>query len=159
MDLCLNVEDYILNIRVGALIKKENKVLVHHSLKKGHVALPGGRIKLGEDSISALKREIKEELGKDTRFIKTIGIVENFFEVSEKKYHEYFVIHELEFCEGSAYEENLLPKEEDKKDKLEFLWYDLDTKSDYEFVPNNIIDIIIKNEDKIFHYIGKNYEK
>ena len=155
MDLCLNVGEYILNVRVCGVIRHGNKVLVHHNTKKNHVALIGGRIKVGEDSISALKREIKEEIGEDTMFVKTVGFVENFFEISEKKYHEYLIMHELKFCDSSAYEKKLLPKEEDKKDKLEFLWYDLDKRSDYEFVPNNILDVISKNEDKIFHYIRK----
>lgn len=72
MDLCLDVGEYIINVRVGGVIRNENKVLVHHNPKKNHVALIGGRIKMGEDSISALKREIKEEIGEDTIFVKTV---------------------------------------------------------------------------------------
>lgn len=64
-------------------------------------------------------------------------------------------MHELKFCDGSAYEKKLLPKEEDKKDKLEFIWYDLDKKLQYTFVPDNILDFISKNEDKIIHRIRK----
>ena len=65
-DISVIVGEHLLNYRVSAIIKKENKVLVHHSIGSEHFTLPGGRVKEGESSIEALQREIKEEMDFET---------------------------------------------------------------------------------------------
>ena len=65
MDLTLNVDDYKLNVRAAGLLIHNNKVLVHKNLNSDHYALLGGRVEIGEDSAKTLKREVKEELGKE----------------------------------------------------------------------------------------------
>ena len=87
MDISIDIGDNLFNFRVGAVIKNQNKILVHHDKNKEHITLIGGRIKSGEDSITALKREIKEEIGADTEYVKPVAYVENFFEEKGKKYH------------------------------------------------------------------------
>ena len=49
MDLCLDVENYKLNIRVAGVLIHNNKVLTHKDVNKDHYALPGGRIQIGEN--------------------------------------------------------------------------------------------------------------
>ncbi len=65
MDLTLDIEDYKLNIRAAAVIIHNNKILVHRDVSKDHCTLPGGRIAIGESSEGTVKREIKEEMGKE----------------------------------------------------------------------------------------------
>ena len=64
-DLTLDVEDYKLNIRAAGIIIHNGKVLVHRNTNSNHYALVGGRVEIGEDSVSTLKREVQEEMGKD----------------------------------------------------------------------------------------------
>lgn len=45
-----------------AFIEKDGKILILFSEKFG-MDFPGGKLKVGEDSMSALKREVKEETG------------------------------------------------------------------------------------------------
>lgn len=51
-------------MRVRAVIVHDGKLLVVRHVHSGsYVALPGGHIDFGEDPVSALKRELVEELG------------------------------------------------------------------------------------------------
>ena len=90
MDININIEDKVLNYRVAGIIKKDNKILVNERVDIDYVSLIGGRAKIGESSVEALLRELKEETGYDTKHIKTLGIVENFFtsRYDNKEYHE-----------------------------------------------------------------------
>ncbi len=45
-----------------------------------------------ESSDSALTREFKEKLGEDIKIIRLLWIVENFFRLNEKEYHEIAMI-------------------------------------------------------------------
>ncbi len=65
MDLTLDIENYKLNIRAAAVIIHNNKILVHRDIRKDHCTLTGGRIAIGESSKETVKREIKEEIGKE----------------------------------------------------------------------------------------------
>ena len=85
MDLTLDVEEYKLNIRAGGVIIHNNKILTHKSINKDYYCLPGGRISIGESSEETIKREIKEELGKDIEITGYIATIENFFEMENKK--------------------------------------------------------------------------
>ena len=79
MDLTIDIEEYKLNIRSGAVIIHNNKILTHKNIDKDHYCLPGGRVEVGESSEDTIKREIYEELGKEVEIIKYISTIENFF--------------------------------------------------------------------------------
>ena len=93
------VEGYILNIRAGGIITHNGKILLHHNLNKDHYAILGGRMEIGESSEETVKREYKEELGKDVEIKEYIATIENFFEIEKKKYHEIMFIYKLEFVD------------------------------------------------------------
>ena len=97
MDLTIDIEEYKLNIRVGAVIIHNNKILTHKNINKDHYCLPGGRVEIGENSEEAIKREIYEELGKKVEITRYISTIENFFEMENKKYHEIMFVHNVEF--------------------------------------------------------------
>lgn len=97
MNLSIDIEDYKLNIRAGGLIIHNNKILAHKNINKDHYCIPGGRIELGENSETTIKREIQEELGKDIDILKYSSTIENFFYMNEKKYHELYFLYRVEF--------------------------------------------------------------
>lgn len=79
MDLTIEVEDYKLNVRAAGIIIHNNKVLTHRNLNSNHYTFIGGRVEIGEDSASTVKREIEEELGKEAEIIEHGGVIENFW--------------------------------------------------------------------------------
>lgn len=157
-DISVQVDEYLLNYRVSAIIRKGGKVLAHHSLGSEHYTLPGGRVKEGEDTISALQREILEEMNIKTKYVRPVSFIENFFMLKGKKYHELLVTHELEFEDENDYSKNIEPEAEEDKGKLEFKWLDIDELDNIEFVPREMKKVI--KENKSFeHIINNDMEK
>ena len=78
---------------VGGIIVNKNKILVaQRSIQKEHPLkweFPGGKIKVNENPIDALKREIKEELSVDVKKYKFLLDYEYDYQ-DIKKIHLYF---------------------------------------------------------------------
>jgi ADP-ribose pyrophosphatase YjhB (NUDIX family) len=78
-DLCVKMEEGILNIRVGAIIMKENKFLMVENDRFDYMYSVGGRIKFGETAEEAVVREVYEETGIKMEIDRLGFIHENFF--------------------------------------------------------------------------------
>lgn len=123
-DLSFTVDDYKLNIRVGALLEKGDKVLMHRSIRDEFYTPIGGRIAIGEDSVEALKREFLEELSITITDIEVRFVIENFFMIDGQK------IHEISFIYKAKTEDNLPKGESFIVDHLEFKWFEKDKLSE-----------------------------
>ncbi|MCH1624303.1 NUDIX hydrolase [Ferdinandcohnia quinoae] len=88
MDAVFKMENMIFNYRVVGVWIENGHVLLHKQVKGEHWALPGGRVQVMEDSKTALKREIKEELGQSVIVHDLLWITENFFEYNHIPFHE-----------------------------------------------------------------------
>ena len=154
MDLSLNIEDYKLNIRAAAVIIHNNKILVHRNINENHCTLPGGRIAIGESSEQTVKREIKEEMGKETKIIEYIGTIENFFEMNQKKYHEILFIHKLEFTNEEDQKIDYTMKNIEGKEYLKYEWLELDKIDNYNIVPKCLKNIL-KSPNFPIHIINE----
>jgi len=77
-DMCVPCGDGFLNIRVGALIEKDGKLLMVQS-NHGYLYSVGGRIKMGETAQEAVVREVFEETGVQMRVKRLVAVHENYF--------------------------------------------------------------------------------
>ncbi len=62
-DMCIACDEGILNIRVGAIIMKEGKLLMVGNDRADYLYSVGSRIKFGETAEEAVVREVLEETG------------------------------------------------------------------------------------------------
>ena len=78
------------NFRVGAIIQSpdEKQILVHRLSNFDFWLLPGGRVEMLESTDEAIKREVQEELGTESKVSKLIATTESFFNMKDKVYHE-----------------------------------------------------------------------
>ena len=144
-------DNFKFNARVSTLIfnKNKDKILVF-KIEDGrdYYMLPGGRIELYEDSKSAIKREIKEELGVDINF-ELCSIQENFLEKDNFKITQYC------FCYKGIYD-GIINNDKfvclDNSNQC-FYWIDLDKISDYKIFPKSTYNLI--NSNNIEHIIEK----
>lgn len=116
-DVSVMIEDVKFNYRAGLIIECEDEILVEVNPEIDFVTLPGGRIKTMETSKEGLRREIQEELDyllKDEE-INLRGIIENFFEYDNKKYHELYFLYKMKINDDNKLYKNELINQDNKK--------------------------------------------
>lgn len=146
MDITIDVEDYKLNMRAAGIIIHDNKILVHKNINSDHYALVGGRVQIGEDSSQTVKREMKEELGKEVEIKRYIATAENFFNDKGQKYHEILFMYEVEFVDLNDQKIKEPMKNLEGKDYLHYEWLDLDKLDEYNILPAVVKDILKENK-------------
>jgi ADP-ribose pyrophosphatase YjhB (NUDIX family) len=83
------------NFRVAGVAYARGRVLLQRVPEIDFWFLPGGRVEMLETATDALRREIREELGVAVDVGRLLWVVENFFTMDGRQYHElglYFAI-------------------------------------------------------------------
>ncbi len=151
MNIDFEKDNYKFNARASAIIlnKDKTKILLF-KVEDGrdYFLLPGGRIELYEDSLTAIKREVMEELGFDIDF-NLCAIQENFVEKDNKKITQY------SFCYRGIYNDIIESDRFVCKDnkKQYFYWIDIDKLSNYKVYPKSTYSLIKSND--LEHIIEK----
>ena len=126
------------NFRVSVIANKDNKILLQKCDKDPYYYLIGGRVSLGESTLTAVKREVEEETGIAVKNgeLNLINIVENFFVYNGVKFHELLFIYKLNNKE-------LLEKDDFKtldKENSYNVWIDIDKLNELDVRPEIIKD-------------------
>lgn len=154
MDITIDVEEYKLNVRAAGIIIHNNKILTHRNTKSDHYALIGGRVEIGEDSETTLKREIMEEMGKEIEITGYISTIENFFQMDSQKYHEIMFVHKAEFKNEKDQKIEETIKNIEGKDYLVYEWIPLEKIDEYPIKPE-VVKEILKQRKFPIHKINK----
>lgn len=110
--------------------------------------LPGGKVTQKEESLQAIKREIKEELGyKDLKY-SFLAISEEFVETNGYYNQQINLIYQGIF-DGNIDKIKFKGLE---IDWINFEWIDVDKINNYKIVPEEIKKAII-NPNKIYHFV------
>ena len=79
-DMCVPCEEGVINIRVGAIILRDGKLLmVGNNIRPQYLYSVGGRIKFGETAEEAVVREVFEETGIKMEIDRLGFVHENYF--------------------------------------------------------------------------------
>ena len=78
-DMCVPCDNGIINIRVGAIIMKDGRILMAKNERADYFYSVGGRIKFGETAEEAVIREVFEETGVKMQVDRLGFIHENYF--------------------------------------------------------------------------------
>ena len=113
------------NQRVAGACIHEGHVLLTHAEGENFCFLPGGRVELLEDTRTALKREMSEELGCETNVGRLLWVVEGFFELSGHNYHEVAFIYEFQPTDASLLRRTWTRQTTDGSISIEFRWFPL----------------------------------
>ena len=167
MDLTIDVEDYKLNVRATVIIEHNGKILVHRNVNSNHYALMGGRVKIGEDSETTVKREVVEELGKKIEVIGYVTttqspIINNVIAyedcicatISLSKYHEILFVHKAEFVDEEDKKIEYTLKNIEGEDWLKYEWLDISKIDEYPLLPTSIKSVLKENKFPV-HKINK----
>ena len=86
-DLTLDTPWGVFNHRVGCLIFRDGHILLQKS-GSGYWFIPGGRVAFGESTTDTVQREMMEEFGQMPLRFEPAAIIENFFHIADKAFHE-----------------------------------------------------------------------
>ena len=156
MDVKIDCEDFNFKYRVSAIILNDNKVLLVEMNNNDFLCCPGGHVELGEDSISAVKREIKEEIGIISEKVQLIALIENFFKHKQgKQCHEiglYYLMECAKIPEGKLKDYEYVELDHGKEVLLKFKWIAIDEIDKYDIRPAKLKEIL-RNKKFDFNHI------
>lgn len=143
MDISLMIGKIKFNLRVGVVLRYQDEVLIELSKIGTNSVIPGGRIKVGEDSRDALKREMEEEMGfsiakEKLSFVK---LFENFFTYENTPVHELFIVYEYPVCE-SDYQKLCILKDNKDNNNTYFSFIKLNDLDKVNLLPEALIDTL-----------------
>jgi ADP-ribose pyrophosphatase YjhB (NUDIX family) len=128
------------NYRIVGVALNGNRVLLHRAEHENFWSLPGGRCEPLEPATETLKREMREEMGAEVQVERLLWVVENFFELGGKTYHELGLYFLMTFAPDSPlYEKTEFLGNEaffaDKELLLIFQWFPLDALEEIPLYP------------------------
>lgn len=151
-DIQFNDGTSCFNCRVNGVCIKENKILLSKLRTDKYWTFVGGKVQFNESTDSAVLREFKEEVGVELQIEKLLALIENFFDMQGKLWHQYIFFYQLKddddmlkYFEG---EQEVL----DNKNAI-YRWFDLDELADLPIRPECSIEILKNRSSGIQHYI------
>lgn len=124
---------YIECITRGVAIR-DGKVLLCRAKGSKTTYLPGGHIEFGETGREALVREVKEELGVDSKAGDFLGVVENAFLQKGERHQEINLVYTLNVTGAET------PMSQE--DWIEFEWCPLDKLDEANLLPEEMKKLV-----------------
>lgn len=156
-DLTVQVGDFTFNHRAAGILIQEGAILLEYYEKEDYWVLPGGRVKVGEDSKIGVEREWLEELGLEVNGTRLIALIENFFvnhrTGSQRHFHEISMYYQLEsstkipFQIGQKFHGA-------ESDKLNYSWVPLTELVNLNFRPEILINYLVNLPECPVHLIN-----
>lgn len=129
-----------------AVIRRKDSILLAHKLGEVNTFLPGGHIEEGEYAEEALRRELLEELGVESRILGFIGVLEHkFTDEHGRRYEEINLIFEAEIEDD---------KVSSAEGHLEFKWIKPADFAENVLLPSSLPMLLKKwlRDHQSFHY-------
>ena len=139
-DVRIKNDKFSFHYRVAGLIEQNGKFLIQKIDGYDYYILPGGHVKLGESSTSAIRREVFEEVGCGIDSLKLVCLNEHFYKKDQRMEHwveNYF----------------LIEPDDGKIMKYNFYWLSIDEIKDIDLKPTVIKELIINNKYNEFNYL------
>ena len=155
MDVKIKSEEGRFKYRVCGVIVNGNKVLAVDIANNGFYCFPGGHVHLGEDTLTAVKREMKEEVEIEADDVQLYSIIENFFKLENgKPFHElgFYYIFKPKNLGDKAKDYTRIENDDGELKELKFKWIDLDEIDKVDFRPEKLKEKL-KNKDFSFSHI------
>ena len=158
MDIKILGNDLKFKYRVSAIFIRDNKLLVN-KYDENSYCLPGGYVEIGETSMEAMLRELKEELNLDFDIINFAGVMENFFtNLKGQKTHGldfYYYVKLKNDNDFQLIDYNKIEIDKGNIVQHQFSWIELDKLMSSKILPLEIRKII-KESEISFHMIINN---
>ncbi len=98
--LAFDIDGRRFQVRAGALLRHQGRWLLHRAPADAYWSLPGGRVDPGETAAQTVVRELQEELGVAATAGPLLVLVENFFALGNRPFHELNLVVEAQLPDG-----------------------------------------------------------
>lgn len=115
---------------------KDTKILLAYFKTQSYYFLPGGHVEHGESVLTALEREMKEELGVNVSAQRVASVFEHTWNGKNG------LVHELNFLVVFSIDDN--PQLNSLIEHLDFRWMPISDLPTINFLPAEIKDIVMK---------------
>ncbi len=102
------------------VVDRKGRIALLDVSRKKYFKLPGGKIEKGEDRLSALKRECKEEIGCDIEVIDEIGFITEYRKIFKQKQTSYCYLAKVK---GRKTTTSFTKKENERSYRVKWLTY------------------------------------
>lgn len=138
MMVSFDLENTRFHLRAAGLIEHDGWVLLCRSHNApGFWFLPGGRVEMYEPTPDTVVREMREELGAEVELGPLTWVVENFFSMEGRRYHEVGLYYRVSFKDPACLEKdrswnNVV----DATYKIDLRWFRLEELDQLEVRPH-----------------------
>ncbi|QYA41312.1 NUDIX domain-containing protein [Macrococcoides bohemicum] len=148
MDIIFTKEKMRFKYRTSALIINNNHILLQNI--REYWTPPGGKVQMLEDSRTALKREIFEELSTDIEIEQSAIFIEQTYHSQKKSFHELGIYY---FCHSkSLWNRGISIIGCENGEDMEYRWFPLNEIEKINLQPAVLKDKLL-GENKIFEHI------
>lgn len=153
-DIQFAADGGMFNCRVVGICIKENKIFLSKMAADDYWTFIGGKVIFGESSDNAIIREYREEVGAHLQIDRLMAVIENFFELGGKPWHQYIFFYLLK-DENNVLE--LFDGERQIADEgsAVYKWFDLSALDGIKIKPDCAAEILKKLPKHTVHYINR----
>lgn len=145
--------------RVNGIIINNNRLLTLKMKNNISYCLPGGHVELGEDSKSAILREMLEEVETHVSVEKELAVIENFyFDNNNFQTHEisfYYIVVPENFDKIPLENYTLLENDKNGIKTHNFEWLDISSLNNFDFRPAFLKEKLMTKNYTFEHIIIK----
>ncbi len=155
-EIRFKTDDYNYYNRAVGIIRHNDKFLIMNVDNAPYYHIPGGHIEIGEDSLDAVAREIKEELDYTVKKATLFCIQENFYEKKGIVQHgvEYYYIVEPEECLETV-DREVIEIDRGEEKRLFIKWVSIDELREIDLRPFTVKDLMMNDKLDTFTHIIK----
>lgn len=146
------------NHRVAGACIHEGYILLTSADNEDYWILPGGRIEFLEDSRTALRREMSGELGSEIEIGSLLWVIENFFPLSGKRYHEVAFVYKISPTDPVLLERSWTRKITDGSVPIEFRWFPIEDLEAVNLRPAFLKEFLNKSPRSTKHIVVRESE-
>ena len=154
-DWLFATDEYIFDLRMVAVLIKDDKILVQRDRNGSEYALPGGHIKIGETLENGLIREIMEEMGVQIECRRLLWSEECFWEWNGKQVHNISFYYLIKLCDDFEIPDN--GEFVSQKDNCNVVigWMPIDQLQNITIYPEFLKKEIYHLNEPIKHFVSK----
>lgn len=94
-DIQIKENNDVFKCRVVGVCEKNGKILLNRLKSDDFWTFVGGKLALGESTEEAIVREYQEETLANVQVDHLVAVIENFFTLEEKEWHEFIFFYQL----------------------------------------------------------------